>query len=202
MKAKEAIGVLAAHRGADVVVVCALGTCSSQWWNATRSEDTLYMLGGMGFAASIALGMALSLPKTPVWVLNSDGSLCMNLNCLLTEAGQAAANLKHFVIDNQVYQTLDQPMPMVNQGRTDYAAMALAAGFPHATTIDNLPALERALPEIIATPGPYLTVLKVEVQHDYPRVPPAPFEGPEMKYRFGRAMEKKLGIEVFGPRGY
>jgi len=35
-----------------------------------------------------------------------------------------------------------------------------------------------------------------------PRAPLANYEGPEMKYRFGRALEKKLGIKVFGPRGF
>jgi sulfopyruvate decarboxylase subunit beta len=28
------------------------------------------------------------------------------------------------------------------------------------------------------------------------------YEGPEMKYRFGRALERRFGIEVFGPQGY
>jgi hypothetical protein len=28
------------------------------------------------------------------------------------------------------------------------------------------------------------------------------YEGPEMKYRFGRALERRLGIQVFGPQGY
>lgn len=201
MKARDAITLLAKNRG-DAVVVCALGTASSQWWSVTKSEDTLYMLGAMGFSASVALGLAVSIPDTPVWVLNSDGSLCMNLNCLLTEAQQAPKNLKHFLIDNEVYQTLDAPMPMVNQGRTDYPAVARAVGIKHAVSIDNVADLEKMLPEIIATPGPYFTALKVESQTDYFKVPPAPYEGPEMKYRFGRAMEKKLGITVFGPRGY
>ena len=201
MKARDAVAVLAKNRG-EAIVVTALGTASSQWWDVTKSEDTLYMLGAMGFSASVALGLAVSIPDTPVWVLNSDGSLCMNLNCLLTEAEQAPKNLKHFLIDNQVYQTLDAPMPMVNQGRTDYAGVARAAGIPHAVTIDNLDDLERKLPDIIATPGPYFTVLKVETQTDYFKVPPAPYEGPEMKYRFGRAMEKRFGITVFGARGY
>jgi thiamine pyrophosphate-dependent acetolactate synthase large subunit-like protein len=201
MDAREVTKVLAAHRG-DAIVVCSLGTASSQWWNATRCEETLYMTGGMGFAASIALGLALSIPKSPVWVLNSDGSLCMNLNCLLTEAGQMPENLKHFVIDNEVYQTLDRPMPMVNQRRADYAAIARACGIPRAITIDNIDELEDRMPEIIAAPGPYLIVLKVAPMTDYPLVPPYSYEGHEMKYRFARNLEKKLGITVFGPRGY
>jgi thiamine pyrophosphate-dependent acetolactate synthase large subunit-like protein len=201
MDAREVMGVLKQHRG-DAVVVCALGTACSQWWNATRCEDTLYMTGGMGFAASIALGIALCMPKVPVWVINCDGSLCMNLNGLLVEAEQAPSNLKHFVIDNEVYQTLDKPMPMVNQRRSDYAAIARASGIPHAVTIDAIENLKAKMPEIVATPGPYFTCMKVAPMVDYPAVPPYSYEGHEMKYRFARNLEKKHGVTVFGPRGY
>jgi len=77
---------------------------ANEWWAVTKSEDSFYMHGGMGFAASFALGLASALPEVPVWVLNSDGSLSMNLGCLLTEAGQQPKNLKHFVVDNQRYR--------------------------------------------------------------------------------------------------
>src|SRR5712692_11936897 len=143
MKTREALTVLAGHRG-DAIVVCALGMAANEWWTVTKSEDSFYMHGGMGFAASFALGLALSIPETPVWVLNSDGSLSMNMGCLLTEAGQQPRNLKHFVVDNQCYQTVET-MPMVNQDGADYAAIARGAGIAQATTIDNLPDLDRKL---------------------------------------------------------
>ena len=200
MKTREALTVLAKHRG-DAIVVCALGMAANEWWAVTKSEDSFYMHGGMGFAASFALGLATALPQVPVWVLNSDGSLSMNLGCLLTEAGQQPANLKHFVVDNQSYQTVDT-MPMVNQDNADYAAIAKAAGIRQVATIDNLADLEKTLPAIVAAPGPYFICLRVESEPDYQRAPPATYEGPEMKYRFGRALEKKLGIKVFGPRGF
>ena len=200
MKTREALTVLAKHRG-DAIVVCALGMAANEWWAVTRSEDSFYMHGGMGFAASFALGLATALPHVPIWVLNSDGSLSMNLGCLLTEAGQQPKNLKHFVVDNQRYQTVDT-MPMVNQDNSDYAMIAKGAGIRQATTIDNLAELEKRTPEIIAAPGPYFIRLRVESEPEYQRAPPATYEGPEMKYRFGRALEKKLGIKVFGPRGF
>jgi sulfopyruvate decarboxylase subunit beta len=200
MKTREALTVLAAHRG-DAIVVCALGMAANEWWAVTKSEDSFYMHGGMGFAASFALGLATALPRLPVWVLNSDGSLSMNLGCLLTEAGQQPRNLKHFVVDNQSYQTVDT-MPMVNQDNADYAAIAKGAGIRQVVTIDNLADLEKSMPGIAAAPGPYFIRLRVESEPDYQRAPPATYEGPEMKYRFGRALEKKLGIKVFGPRGF
>ena len=200
MKARDAIEVLAAHRG-EAIAVCALGMAANEWWDATRNEETFYMHGAMGFAASFALGLALSVPRTPVWLLNADGSLCMNLGCLLTEAAQAPENLKHFVVENGVYQTVGG-LPMVNQGRADYAGLARAAGITRTYTVDSVERLSAVLPEIVSQPGPVFTVLTVEAQANYQGTPPMTYEGPEMKYRFGRALERRLGITVFGPQGY
>ena len=200
MIAKEAIGVLTAHRG-NAIAVCALGVASNEWWDATRAEDCFHVHGAMGFAASFGLGLALSLPEEKIWILNSDGSLCMNLGCLLTEAAQAPRNLKHFVIDNQVYQTVGA-LPMVNAGRGDYAGIARAAGIPSTHVIDNVADMENQLPTLLAEPGPTFIVLRVEPDPSYLNTPPTTYEGPEMKYRFGRALEKRLGISIFGPSGY
>jgi sulfopyruvate decarboxylase subunit beta len=200
MKARAAVEVLARHRG-EAVAVCALGMAANEWWAATESEDAFYMHGAMGFAASFALGLALALPQAQIWLINADGSLCMNLGCLLTEASQGARNLKHFVVDNGVYQTVGA-LPMVNGGRTDYVGMARAAGFARARSIETREALEQQLPGIVAEDGPSFTVLRVEPETGFLRTPPMTYEGPEMKYRFGRALERRFGIEVFGPQGY
>lgn len=206
MKARDAIACLAGQRG-EAVAVCALGMAANEWWAATKSEDAFYMHGAMGFAASFALGLALSLPHVPVWLINADGSLCMNLGCLLTEASQGAKNLKHFVVCNGVYQTVGA-LPMVNEGRTDYAAVARAAGFLRARSIETVAELERALPAVAAEEGPSFTLLRVEPEIEtetetgFLRTPPMTYEGSEMKYRFGRALERRFGVEVFGPQGY
>ncbi len=200
MKTRQAMRIIAAHRG-NAVAVCALGMASNEWWQATKSEEAFYMHGAMGFAASFALGFALMAPDVPVLLLNADGSLCMNLGCLLTEAQQAPTNLKHFVVDNQVYQTVSA-VPMVNRGLTDYAGLARAAGIARTLTIDNVADLEKAMPDIMVSPGPYFVVLRVEAEPTYLEVAPNDYEGAEIKYRFGRAMEKRLGVTIFGPSGY
>src|SRR3954453_17860900 len=105
-------------------------TCTAPWALPRASRSGLHCRG-----------------RRPVWLINADGSLCMNLGCLLTEASQAASNLKHFVVANGVYQTVGG-LPMVNDGRTDYAAMARAAGFQRARTIETLDDLEQQLPAI------------------------------------------------------
>jgi sulfopyruvate decarboxylase subunit beta len=91
---------------------------------------------------------------------------------------------------------------MVNQGRTDYAAIARGAGIVRTRTIESLDELEREMPKIASEDGPSFTVLRVEAETEFLRTPPMTYEGPEMKYRFGRALEKRFGIAVFGPQGY
>src|SRR5262249_39947942 len=108
---------------------------------------------------------------------------------------------KHFVVDNQVYQTVGA-LPMVNQGRTDYAAIARGAGIVRTRTIESLDELEREMPKIASEDGPSFTVLRVEAETEFLGTPPMTYEGPEMKYRFGRVLEKRFGIAGFGPQGY
>ena len=91
---------------------------------------------------------------------------------------------------------------MVNGGRTDYVGIARAAGFARARAIETPEELERQMPGIAAEDGPSFTVLRVEPETGFLRTPPMTYEGPEMKYRFGRALERRFGIEVFGPQGY
>ena len=63
MKTREAMQALAAHRG-DAVAVCALGMAANEWWAVTKSEETFYMHGAMGFAASFALAIAIACALT------------------------------------------------------------------------------------------------------------------------------------------
>lgn len=200
MKASDAVAALLAHR-TDEIAFCALGMAAGEWWRQSRDEGDFYLHGAMGFSASMALGFALSLPQAKVWAVNTDGSLCMNLGGLLTEAGQKATNLKHFVIDNKVYETVGA-VPMVNDGRTDYAGIAKAAGFASVRTLHSVEEINAAMPDILAEDGPCMTVLVVETDGGGGQPEPMPYEGPEIKYRFGRSIEKRFGVSVFGDQGY
>ncbi len=199
MKARECFELLAPH-SADAVVVCALGMSANEWWAVTESDETFYMHGAMGFASSFGLGIALGLPESQVWVFDGDGSFTMNLGAVLTEAGMGPSNLKHFVLDNRCYQTVGAS-PMVGSTTADYEAIGRGAGYSRTQSVGSVAELKDALPEILA-PGLHLVVLRIECE-DIPIVPPPqPFEGPEMKYRFGRSLENRFGIRIFHEQGY
>jgi sulfopyruvate decarboxylase subunit beta len=189
---------LLAKRWQSELVVCTLGTATSEWHGITK-DDRAFHMHAMGIAASFALGLALARPKTPVWLLDSDGGLSMSLGCLLAEARHRPANLIHFVVDNGSYQVIGG-YPVVNAGRTDYAGMANAAGIERTYRFNELSDFRDKLNEIVGAGEHSFVVLDVDAEPG-PKVP-VPFEGPEIKYRFGRHVEHQEGIAVFGPYGY
>jgi sulfopyruvate decarboxylase subunit beta len=180
------------------LVVCTLGTATSEWY-AINNDDRSFHMHAMGIAASFALGLALARPKTPVWLLDSDGGLAMSLGALLAEGQHRPQNLVHFVVDNGSYQIIGG-YPVVHAGRGDFAAMARAAGFERTFRFSDAREFEGQVDGILGAGKHSLVVLDVKAEP--PPKAPVPFEGPEIKYRFGRHMERQEGIKVFGPYGY
>jgi len=189
---------LLAERWRNELVVCTLGTVTSEW-HARTQDDRAFHMHAMGIAASFALGLALARPRTPVWLLDSDGALAMSLGSLLAEAQHQPPNLVHFVIDNGTYQIIGG-YPVVNAARKDFALMAQGAGIANTHRFSDLPAFEQQLDGILGAGTHQFAVLNVAP--DAPPKAPVPFEGAEIKYRFGRHIEKQEGVTVFGPYGY
>jgi len=88
----------------DEAVVGGIGNANFDLWASGQRPQNFYMLGSMGLAIPIALGVALAQPQRHVVALEGDGSLLMQLGCLATVAMQAPKNLTMVVWDNGLYQ--------------------------------------------------------------------------------------------------
>jgi thiamine pyrophosphate-dependent acetolactate synthase large subunit-like protein len=182
------------------LVVTSLGSAGHGWYRATGSRDAFYMLDGMGFASSFALGMALGLPQATVWLLDTDGAFAMNLGGVLTQAATQPPNLLHFVLNNRSYRVIGE-LPLVNAATTDYAGIARAAGVRDAVDVTSVDELRKVVERHRREPGYLLAVVHVDSEEEWRTGPPKGIEGPELKYRFGRHVEARFGVEVFGPDG-
>ena len=60
---------LVAHLGRDEAVVAGIGNTNFDLWAAGRRPQNFYMLGSMGLACPIALGVALAQPDRGVVAL-------------------------------------------------------------------------------------------------------------------------------------
>jgi sulfopyruvate decarboxylase subunit beta len=93
----------------DQLVVCNIGLPSQELHMIDDQPTNFYMLGTMGLASSIGLGLALS-QKEKVIAIDGDGSVLTNLGTLPTIANNVADNFILLIIDNGSYgSTGDQP---------------------------------------------------------------------------------------------
>jgi thiamine pyrophosphate-dependent acetolactate synthase large subunit-like protein len=96
----------------EEAVIGGIGNTNFDLWSAGHRPQNFYMLGSMGLAIPIAFGVALAQPHRRVIALEGDGSLLMQLGCLVTIAAQQPKNLTMVIMDNGLYQiTGGQPTP-------------------------------------------------------------------------------------------
>jgi thiamine pyrophosphate-dependent acetolactate synthase large subunit-like protein len=111
----------------DEAVVGGIGNTNFDLFAAGHRPQNFYMLGSMGLAFPIALGVALAQPQRHVVGIEGDGSLLMNLGCLATIATVAPPNLTLIVMDNASYQ-ITGGQPTASASNTDLVAVARGAG--------------------------------------------------------------------------
>src|SRR5438874_2824921 len=169
MRRKDAIAALVGERGEAITITTeqAIGA-----WRAAVSEpanqipDHLDIVGAMGAASTIGLGIALAQPARRVIVVDGDGSLLMQLGSLVTIAAAAPANLFHCVFENGVYETSgSQPLP--GEGRVNLVEMARAAGYAHVVAFSEASAFAAALPDLIQRRGPVFVSIRTDPEDGY-----------------------------------
>lgn len=110
----------------DELVVCNIGSPSQELHEIDDQPSNFYMLGTMGLASSIGLGLAMAQDK-PVIAIDGDGSVLTNMGTLATIGNNACDNFVLLIVDNGSYgSTGDQPT--YTGGRTSLAGVAEACG--------------------------------------------------------------------------
>lgn len=140
MERIEAIQAVGERKG---LIICNIGLPSRELYNLNDKPSHFYMLGSMGMASSIGLGLATA-QKRKVYVIDGDGSILMNLGSLTTVAHHAPDNYCLIIIDNGRYgSTGNQPTRTAH--KTDLEGIARAAGIPQVKTVSNLEDLQKTL---------------------------------------------------------
>ena len=113
----------------DELVVTNIGLPSQEMHLLDDQPTNFYMLGTMGLASSIGLGLAMAQPKKVI-AIDGDGSVLMNLGTLATIANNQVPNFILLIIDNGSYgSTGDQTT--YSGMRTSLADVARACGCDH-----------------------------------------------------------------------
>jgi sulfopyruvate decarboxylase subunit beta len=166
-------------------------------WNTLRPSEGNLRVRTLGLCSSIALGMALGLPRRKIVALDGDGSLLMNLCSLPTIARMKPSNLIHIVFDNEVYEASGSKKTATGTG-TDLVGMARAAGIKNAVWVESVQAFADAA--AAAFKSDELRFIGAKVNTARAAVTPYPMDEVENKYRFMRHVERSEQIEIFKTR--
>jgi sulfopyruvate decarboxylase subunit beta len=188
MTLREALEVLAAHRGNRIVLttMAAVGV----WPELSDSPlDFAYIPSAMGHAPGLGLGLALAHPERGVIVVNGDGSMLMNLGSLVTLAAHRA-DVFLIVVDNGLYEVTGG-QAIAGAGRTDFATLGRGAGIERVYPFESLEGWRQQAGGCLAGLGPVLICWKVEgrVGQKTP-APPRPMEEQIARLRNGLGVKQ------------
>ena len=85
------------------LIICNIGFPSRELYDILDRDENFYMIGSMGLASSIGLGLALAKPDKDIVVIDGDGALLMNMGSLVTINACKPRNLTWIVINNGAY---------------------------------------------------------------------------------------------------
>ena len=110
----------------DQFVVCNIGLPSQELYQLSDQPTNFYMLGTMGLASSIGLGLAL-VQKKKILAIDGDGSILTNLGTLSTIANNAVNNFVLLIIDNGSYGSTGDQLTYAGK-KTSLKEIAIACG--------------------------------------------------------------------------
>ena len=154
---------LVGHLKKDEAVIGGIGNTNFDLWAAGPRPQNFYMLGSMGLAAPIALGVALAQPQRRVVGLEGDGSILMQLGSLATIATLKPKNLAIVIMDNASYQ-ITGSQPTATAGGADIVAIARGCGLERSVWADEEEHFERLVDRAITEDGPWLIACRIDNQ--------------------------------------
>ncbi len=148
---------------ASTLVVASTGMVSRDLQTTGDRDGNFYMVGSMGLASAIGLGLASSGPKTVV-VVDGDGSCLMRLGSLPTAGRYRPRNLLHVVLDNGTHSSTGGQSTAA--GNVDFPKLALSCGYVSAVEVPSLDDLSAEVSGFTSGQGPRLLLFRIRSGND------------------------------------
>ncbi len=175
----------------EAPVVHANGYICRESFSLKDRPQNFYMIGSMGCASAIGLGVALARPRMTTVVFDGEGNLLMNLGILPMIGGGPVVgrgrpdNLVHVVFDNGVYGSTGNQASLSRRVRLDHVARA--CGYRSTTAVTTAAETRAAVEDAVGGGGPAL-ILAVVTAEEQP-APRIPYPPEEIRNRFRGAIE-------------
>lgn len=158
---KEAVQLIAKEIG-NQPIISANGFMSRDLYETNEKVNNFYMIGSMGLASSIGLGVALSNPRKKIHIFDGDGNILMNLGSLVTIGSLKPKNFIHIIFDNNSHEsTGGQP---TNAKTVELEKIAKIAKF-RTYKISKKEQIKKIFSKIKKENGPICILVKVQTSN-------------------------------------
>jgi phosphonopyruvate decarboxylase len=182
----DALAAIQAATGERDAVITTTGYTGRALYALADRPNQFYMVGSMGCASSLGLGLAKARPDHRVVVIDGDGALLMRMGVLATVGYERPPNLVHIVLDNGVHDSTGGQATVSRL--VDLSAVALACGYPRVRGATTPLELQAAVHEADGV----LTFINVRTEPRQNRDLPRPgITPPEVTERFRRWLGRR-----------
>lgn len=136
----------------SAAVISTTGKCSRELFTLRDCSQHFYVIGSMGCASAVGLGVAMNMHR-PVVVIDGDGAALMRLEHMASIGARAPENLLHIVLDNGVHDSTGGQITL--SSIVDFGAVAAACGYASVSVCNDLNQTEETVLEALRTPGPH-----------------------------------------------
>ncbi|MFH2009805.1 MAG: phosphonopyruvate decarboxylase [bacterium] len=148
----------------ETVVIATTGYTGRELFAISDRRNHLYMVGSMGCASSLGLGLSLARPELRVLVVDGDGSALMRMGNLATIGRYGGSNLTHLVLDNEAYESTGGQATV--SATVGFAQIAAACGYGAAMEGNDAGLLDALLGAQSSLRGPRFGLLKIRTGTD------------------------------------
>lgn len=173
----------------DQLVVYANGLISREAFTIRDRAENFYMIGSMGLASSIGLGVALNKPSRKVIILDGDGNLLMNLGSLPMIGFLQPKNLLHIVLDNEVYASTGNQPTISNV--IELEEIAKSAKYAYVKKVTTNEELRREVAHTLGNDGPSFLLAKISDKAEQREIGRVIHSPEEIKERFMSAINRE-----------
>ena len=127
----------------ESVVIGSTGYTGRELFAIADRPNQLYMVGSMGCASSLGLGISLALPDRKILVVDGDGATLMRMGNLATIGAYGQQNFQHLLLDNGVHESTGGQSTV--SPSVSFAGVARACAYREASEALELSELEAFL---------------------------------------------------------
>lgn len=155
----DALNCLLENLTGNEAIIATTGKTGRELFTIADRENHIYVVGGMGTASGIGLGVAHALSDQPVVVVDGDGAALMKMGALATIGYYQPKNLLHIILDNEQHDSTGGQQTV--SSTTHFAAIAAACNYRRAIATDNPADLPAIIRDARAQEGPTLLHVKI-----------------------------------------